>query len=203
MNLSFPLMSRGLSRGAGYIKLQNYRSNIRPGDRNFATLWGTLAASQLDPLKWLYLSCYQKKKKERNMYEYISTSVFSTRWLWIRNQQLYKSTTDTKSTTLFKNRLSIYFVCSGLWRGALPTRHARPLSRAQFFVNPWTAAHQAPLSMGFPRQEYWTGLPFPPSGDLPVPETEPVSCTPCIGRWVLYHWATWHPLGTWEVLLNK
>ena len=65
MNLSSPLMSRGLSRGAGYIKLQNYRSNIRPGDRNFATLWGTLAASQLDPLKWLYLSCYQKKKKKR------------------------------------------------------------------------------------------------------------------------------------------
>ena len=65
MNLSSPLMSRGLSRGAGYIKLQNYRSNIRPGDRNFATLWGTLAASQLDPLKWLYLSCYQKKKKKK------------------------------------------------------------------------------------------------------------------------------------------
>ena len=36
-------------------------------------------------------------------------------------------------------------------------------------------AYQAPLSMGFPRKEYWSGLPFPSSGDLPNPETEPVS----------------------------
>ena len=36
-------------------------------------------------------------------------------------------------------------------------------------VTPWTVAHQAPLSMGFPRQEYWSGLPFPTLGDLPNP----------------------------------
>ena len=35
------------------------------------------------------------------------------------------------------------------------------LSRVRFFTTPWTAAHQAPLSMGFPRQEYWSGLPLP------------------------------------------
>ena len=39
----------------------------------------------------------------------------------------------------------------------------------------WTVAYQAPLSMGFPRQEYWSGLPFPPPGDLPDPGIEPVS----------------------------
>ena len=39
-------------------------------------------------------------------------------------------------------------------------------------VTPWTVAHQAPLSTGFPRQEYWSGLPFPPLGDLPDPGTE-------------------------------
>ena len=38
---------------------------------------------------------------------------------------------------------------------------------------PWTVARQAPLSVGFPRQEYWGGLPFPPSGDLPDPGIEP------------------------------
>ena len=43
------------------------------------------------------------------------------------------------------------------------------------FVTPWTGAHQAPLSMGFPRQEHWSGLPFPFPGDLPDPGTEPVS----------------------------
>ena len=39
----------------------------------------------------------------------------------------------------------------------------------------WTVAHQAPLSMGFSRQEYWSGLPCPPPGDLPNPGTEPTS----------------------------
>ena len=36
-------------------------------------------------------------------------------------------------------------------------------------MTPWTVAHQAPLSMGFSRQEYWSGLPFPPPGDIPDP----------------------------------
>ena len=42
-------------------------------------------------------------------------------------------------------------------------------------VTPWTVARQAPLSMGFPRQEYWSGFPFPSPGDLPDPGTEPTS----------------------------
>ena len=49
-------------------------------------------------------------------------------------------------------------------------------SLVQLFAIPWTIAHQAPLSMGFPRQEYWSRLPFPPSGDLPDPGIEPMSC---------------------------
>ena len=42
-------------------------------------------------------------------------------------------------------------------------------SRVQLFATPWTVAHQAPLSVGFPRQEYWKGLPCSPPGDLPNP----------------------------------
>ena len=52
---------------------------------------------------------------------------------------------------------------------------AQLLSHVQLFVSPWTVAHQAPLSMGFPRQEYWSGLPFPSPGGLPDPGTEPMS----------------------------
>ena len=48
---------------------------------------------------------------------------------------------------------------------------------------PWTVAHQAPLSMGFSRQEYWSGLPCPPPGDLPNLEIE--SRSPYY-RWILY-----------------
>ena len=55
------------------------------------------------------------------------------------------------------------------------TAMSEPLSRVQLFVAPWTAAHQAPLSMGFSRQEYCSGLPFPSSGDLSNPGIEPRS----------------------------
>ena len=49
------------------------------------------------------------------------------------------------------------------------------LSCAQIFVTSWTVACQTPLSMAFPRQEYWKGLPFPPPGDLPDPGIKPAS----------------------------
>ena len=49
------------------------------------------------------------------------------------------------------------------------------LSRVRLFATPWTVARQAPLSMGFSRQEYWSGLPFPSSGDLPNPGIDPGS----------------------------
>ena len=42
-------------------------------------------------------------------------------------------------------------------------------------MTPWTVTHHAPLSMGFSRQEYWSGLPFPSPGDLPNPGVEPRS----------------------------
>ena len=48
----------------------------------------------------------------------------------------------------------------------------KSLSPVQLFVTPWTAAHQASPSMGFSRQEYWSGLPFPSPGDLPNPGIE-------------------------------
>ena len=58
---------------------------------------------------------------------------------------------------------------------AKPREHDQSLSRVQFFVTPWTVARQAPWSMGFPRQEYWIGLPFPSPGDFPNPGIEPGS----------------------------
>ena len=78
-------------------------------------------------------------------------------------------------------------------------------SRVRLFVTPWTVAHQAPLSMGFFRQEYWSGLPFPPPGGLPDPGIELWSLNiSCIGRWVLYqekrqYALTWNR-GVWVTL---
>ena len=49
------------------------------------------------------------------------------------------------------------------------------LSRVQLFAALWTTVHQVSLSVGFSRQEYWSGLPFPPPGDLSHPGMKPVS----------------------------
>ena len=64
------------------------------------------------------------------------------------------------------------------------------LSWIRLFAIPWTVAHQAPLSVGFFRQEYWSGLPFPSPGDLPHPGIE--TLVSLIARRALYHSALFH-----------
>ena len=65
-------------------------------------------------------------------------------------------------------------------------------SSVQLFVTLRTVAHQAPLSMGFSRQEYWSGLPCPPPGDLPDPGIEPVSLmSPALAGGFFTTGATW------------
>ena len=56
------------------------------------------------------------------------------------------------------------------------------LSHVQLFVTPWTVAHQAPLTMGFSRQEYWSRLPFPSPGNLPDPEIESLPLVPPLSQ---------------------
>ena len=74
----------------------------------------------------------------------------------------------------------------GLWRLSPPSRLTQaalccavlsPAVVSNSLGPPWTVAHQAPLSRGFSRQEYWSGLPCPPPGDLPDLRTEPLSPT--------------------------
>ena len=76
--------------------------------------------------------------------------------------------------TYFKEarRATINWFC---WNVEKEKKKVKLLSRVQLFETPWTVAHQAPPSMGFSRQEYWSGLPFPSPGDLPDPGFELVS----------------------------
>ena len=68
----------------------------------------------------------------------------------------------------------------------------KSLSRVRLFVTPWTVAYQALLSVGFSRQEYWSGLPFPSPGDLPDPGIEPMSLTsPALAGRLFTPSATW------------
>jgi len=60
--------------------------------------------------------------------------------------------------------------------------HTFILSHLQLFGTPQTVDHKAPLSMGFPREEYCNGLPFPSSGDLPDPGIKPESPSAMAGR---------------------
>ena len=60
-------------------------------------------------------------------------------------------------------------------QGCIRAMKVKSLSRVRLSATPWTIAHQAPLSMGFARQEYWSGLPFPSPGDRPNPGIDPRS----------------------------
>ena len=62
--------------------------------------------------------------------------------------------------------MDLFIVCA---------RTLSPSVVSDSFATPWTVAHQAPLSMEFPRQEYWSGVPSPTSGTLPDPGIEPMS----------------------------
>ena len=69
------------------------------------------------------------------------------------------------------------------------------LSCVRLFVTPGTVAHQDPLSRGFLRQEYWSGLPFPIPGGLPDPGIEPASlASPLLAGGFLSHCTTWGAL---------
>ena len=63
----------------------------------------------------------------------------------------------------------------GIYLDKVKWSEVKLLSRVRLFATPWTAAYQAPPSMGFSRQECWSGLPFPSPGDLPDPGIEPGS----------------------------
>ena len=77
-------------------------------------------------------------------------------------------------------------------------------SRVRLFATPWTMAHQAPLSMGLSRQEYWSGLPCPPPGDLPVPGIEPASlASPALAGGLLTTTAIWDSLMLCLVMVSS
>ena len=67
-------------------------------------------------------------------------------------------------------------------------------------MTPWTLAHQAPLCMAFPRQEYWSGLTFPSSGYLP--NTGIKTASPLLAGAFFYHWATWEAWKDTSLSLN-
>ena len=111
----------------------------------------------------------------------------------------YCNFTSRKSTpTCAQSCIYIYvYICVSVyqifikvakgWRET-KTQIGAVLISVQLFSTPWTVAPQAPLSMKFPMQEYWNGLPFPPLGESSQhSDRTHVSCIFRIGRQILYH----------------
>ena len=122
-------------------------------------------------------------------YNFIRPRVASKPWAIFESEYLDFKTVKKKIYMPFNSYLR---VTSLLIQPLL--RVLSHISPVQLCATVWTVARQAPLSMGFSRQEHWSGLSFPPPGDLPNPGIELVSLTStCTGRRVLYHW---HHLGS-------
>ena len=98
-----------------------------------------------------------------------------TAYLWVNNNSNWHKLRNDPDSFLFFGVLHLSLGC------------------AQLFAIPWTVAHQTPLSMGFSRQEYWSGVPFPSSRDLHDPgfqPTSPVSPALQADSWPLSHWGS-------------
>ena len=84
--------------------------------------------------------------------------------------KILRSKWKKKKATFHYNYSNTFQV---LWTLEKRFSEVKSLSRIQLFATPWTVAYQAPLSMGFSRQEFWSGVPFPSPGDLSNPGIEP------------------------------
>jgi len=120
---------------------------------------------------------------------------FIRKWLWIPDPPLAVGSVVSYLTCFSFNfivKWGWWCVFWGLCMCAWVLSH---FSCVQLSVTPCTVALQAPLSMGFSRQEYWSSLPCPPPGDLPDPGTELTSLTSsALAGGFFYHWATWEAL---------
>ena len=93
-------------------------------------------------------------------------SLYSTTFL--------NSISNCRNISFFVNYLGFFFRFFSIMKVKVKVKS---LSRVQLFATPWTVAYQASLSIGFSRQQCWSGLPFPSPGDLPDPGLEPGSPT--------------------------
>ena len=106
--------------------------------------------------------------------EFSDNIMLTTEWIWNFNKRRYHWSHQNP-----RNRISVHKSRStkldGAWWGSFLYLRDHVLRCVRLFVTLWAVAHQATLSVGFPRLEYWSGLPLLPPGDLPNPGIEPES----------------------------
>ena len=141
-------------------------------------------------MKWEVILCQESKLLKA--YQHIASKYLSLKvhdWFKNLNKKFLNSSRLINIKHIIFYRQSVYsgaFVLKyslfkeriwgqGLHMGIYVKVKVKSLSRVQLFATPWTIAHQAPPSMEFSRQEYWSGMPFPSPGDLPNLGIEPGS----------------------------
>ena len=125
--------------------------------------------SLFSPSPWLWEAVLGKAEPVLQFSHSVIFRLFVT--LWTAARQASLSITNSQSLLELMSVASVMpsNPVLNLAPYAFPLGEVKSLSRVQLFVTPWIVAYQGPLSMGFSRQEYWSGLPFPSPRDLPDP----------------------------------
>ena len=113
----------------------------------------------------MFWTCFRKARLSCNFQKFRSTKYLLDLWYF----QVTMGLLGCNSTLRPYSNVTIHLCLT------FPVFNVLSLSRVQLLVTLWTVAYKAPLSMGFSRQEYWSGLPFPSPGDLPNPGIKPRS----------------------------
>ena len=174
--------------GEGNGNLLQYSCLENPRDRG--AWWAAVhrVAQSQTWLKWLRMhTCTGEGNDNTLQYSCLESPRDGGVW-WAAIYGVTQSRTRLKRLSSSSSSISPSNECSGLIllqeRGPLPGPETGLLSNTQkwklfshvwFIATPWTVTHQAPLSMEFSRQEYWSGLPFPSPVDLPDPGIKPRS----------------------------
>ena len=129
--------------------------------------------------------------------EYVQLMIWYT--LWNDHNKPYLTQLSSHIITIFVFLLLRPHKTYSQWISSI--YYLQLLSPVQLFETLWTVDHQDPLSIGFSRQEYWSGLPFPTPEDLPDPRIRLMSRVSCIGRF-LYLRATWEATSIHYYIIN-
>ena len=142
-------------------------------------------------------TCTEQNDKHWNLLYLITSNSCLNTWIFLSLRKMDRGLSTYYQGHLFSLTWEtwtalIWYSCRWV--------HAHSLSHVWLIAAPWIAFCHIPLTMGLSWQEYWNGLPFLPPRDLPH---SGVSYGSCVGRQVLYHWATWEAQFLKELPPNK
>ena len=184
MNWEIPHVQAGLEKAdEPEIKLPTVGSWKKQG---YSRKTSTASLTTLKPLTvWITTNCGKLLKR------WVYQTTLPVSWeicMQVKKQQLELDMEKWTGSKLGKEYVKAVYCYNAYLTYTQSACVLSHFSSVWLFATLWTIALQAPLSVGFSRQEYWSGLPCSPPGDLPNPGIEPTARNgSCIGWWILYH----------------